>query len=82
MNVLDIKEVMKRTRLSRMTIYRLERRGEFPCRIQLSPNRIGWHDDVIEEWIKGRSPRQQKTRHDALSIFPTPAMSDHFRGPK
>lgn len=54
MNVLDIKEVMKRTRLSRMTIYRLEQRDEFPRRIQLSPNRVGWNQEMIDDWIKNR----------------------------
>ena len=72
MNVLDIKEVMKRTRLSRMTIYRLERRGEFPRRVQLSPNRVGWHDDLIEEWIASRphSHQMQRPCPNALLISP------------
>lgn len=84
MNVLDIKEVMKRTRLSRMTIYRLEQRDEFPRRIQLSPNRVGWQDDAIEEWIKRRPPppHQQKTHPGARSILPTPTISSHYRGSK
>jgi hypothetical protein len=30
----------------------------FPRRVQLSPNRVGWRDDSVDEWIKNRpSPK-------------------------
>ena len=37
-----------------MTIYRLEIRGEFPQRKQLSPNSVGWLESEIDEWIASR----------------------------
>jgi hypothetical protein len=35
---------MKLVRLSRATIYRLERAGLFPKRVQITDNTVGWHD--------------------------------------
>jgi len=54
MCVLRMPQVVAITGLSRMTIYRLEKRGQFPRRIQLSPNSIGWLQDQIDQWIKSR----------------------------
>lgn len=48
--VLKIGEVIAETSLSRPTIYRAIRRGEFPNRIQLSPRRVGWEQSDIEAW--------------------------------
>jgi predicted DNA-binding transcriptional regulator AlpA len=28
--------------------------GLFPAAIRLSPNRVGWHEDAIDEWLKSR----------------------------
>lgn len=35
------------TGLSPTTIWRLERRGEFPARAQLSPGAVGWFRDEV-----------------------------------
>ncbi len=53
--VLRCSEVCKRTGLSRVTIWRLERRGEFPPRRQLSRNAVGWTEAEIEDGIATRS---------------------------
>jgi prophage regulatory protein len=52
MYVLRMPQVVAATGLSRMTIYRLEKRGQFPSRIQLSPNSIGWRKDEVDHWIE------------------------------
>lgn len=54
MYVLRTPQVMAATGLSRMTIYRLEKRGQFPCRVQLSPNSVGWLQDQVDQWIRSR----------------------------
>jgi prophage regulatory protein len=54
MSVLRMAQVTAATKLSRMTIYRLEKRGQFPARIQLSPNSVGWREDEVERWIESR----------------------------
>jgi len=54
MQIIDAKLVSIKTGLSRTTIWRLERKGIFPRRIQLSPGRVGWDSDSVETWVKSR----------------------------
>jgi predicted DNA-binding transcriptional regulator AlpA len=37
-----------------MTIYRLERAGEFPARRRLGRNSVAWLDNDISAWIESR----------------------------
>ena len=52
--ILRSPEVCRRTGLSRVTLWRLERQGAFPPRRQLSPNAVGWLAAEIDEWIGAR----------------------------
>jgi prophage regulatory protein len=52
--ILDEDGVQKATSLSRSTRWRMERRGQFPKRVRLSPGRVGWHQSEIEAWICSR----------------------------
>jgi prophage regulatory protein len=36
------------------TIDRKERAGQFPTRVKLGPNAVGWYSDEVEEWIESR----------------------------
>jgi prophage regulatory protein len=47
-------ETIKTTNLSRSTLWRLEKRGEFPQRINISSNRVGWYEDEVSTWIESR----------------------------
>lgn len=47
-------DVERITGLSHCTIWRLERAGEFPQRIKLSANTVGWRSDEIADWIDSR----------------------------
>lgn len=45
--------------LKRLTIWRLERKGDFPKRLQLTGGgggggAVGWLEHEVEEWIKNR----------------------------
>lgn len=65
--MLDVQEVMDLTGLSRTTIWRREKAGEFPQRREVSPRRVGWLDTEITEWLatrpKGIRPlRGERTR--------------------
>jgi len=51
---LRCREVCARTGLSRTTLWRLERRGEFPVRRQLTTNTVGWLEAEVEGWIATR----------------------------
>tara|TARA_R110002049_G_scaffold309186_1_gene518212 strand:+ start:27150 stop:27290 length:141 start_codon:yes stop_codon:yes gene_type:complete len=42
------------TGLSRTTIWRLEQTGDFPKRVQLSPNAVGWRESEINHWQSSR----------------------------
>jgi prophage regulatory protein len=53
--ILRFADVKSATGLSRPTIWRLEHRGEFPRRIQISPGAVGWKWSDIEKWINERS---------------------------
>ena len=44
------------TGLSRSTVWRLERAGQFPPRRRLGPQAVGWVRSEIEAWIASRVP--------------------------
>lgn len=50
--ILNAKQVCEVTGISRVTLWRLSKKGGFPPAIQLSPNRIGWSRKAIEEWLQ------------------------------
>jgi predicted DNA-binding transcriptional regulator AlpA len=50
-------EVSVRTGLSRTTLWRLERAGQFPDRRRLSANAVGWLSEEVDEWIATRVRR-------------------------
>ena len=49
---LRLKEVVARTGLSEMTIWRRQKQNPptFPRRVKLGPNAVGWTEDEIEAW--------------------------------
>jgi prophage regulatory protein len=48
MRLLRIQEVIRVTGLSRMTIYRYEKNGEFPKRRRIGMNSVRWLDQDID----------------------------------
>ncbi|MAQ22968.1 MAG: AlpA family transcriptional regulator [Pseudomonadales bacterium] len=54
LNILKTKEVMKITTLSRSTLFRLIRNGDFPRPIELTPGRSGFINQEILNWISTR----------------------------
>jgi prophage regulatory protein len=47
-------EVRHRTSLSHVTLYEMQKRGEFPPRRKLVGGRVGWFEHEINEWIRSR----------------------------
>ena len=47
-------EVLSRTGLSRTTIWRKIRSGDFPAPIQLGPNSVGWPEHEVDAWVASR----------------------------
>ena len=54
MSMLSKKQVVERTGLSPVTIWRRTQAGDFPKPRQLTPNRIGWPEHEIEAWEDSR----------------------------
>jgi len=54
MKFLRLHEVEDRTGLSAPTIWRREKKGEFPRRRQLGPQIVAWLEDEIDQWIESR----------------------------
>jgi prophage regulatory protein len=53
-NIIRRAGVEQKTGLSYETINRYEKRGEFPARVQLGTNSVGWFEDEVDDWIKAR----------------------------
>lgn len=57
--MLRVREVCQMIGLSRSTVWRLERAGDFPKHYQLSPGSVGWKLSEIQNWIDDRQPSGQ-----------------------
>ena len=54
LRLLRFPAVRERTGLSRSTIWRLERRGEFPRHRRISSNAVAWVEAEVADWIRSR----------------------------
>ena len=59
-------EVRQRTGLSRSTIWRMERSGVFPKRIQVSVNVVAWREDEVTAWIANTIQRGRNAAGDPI----------------
>jgi prophage regulatory protein len=50
------KERREITGLGRTTAWELERRGEFPARVELTGGRVGWRLSDLQAWVRNRKP--------------------------
>lgn len=53
-NLIRLPPVLRKTGLSRTTIWRLERKGLFPKHRKLSRRAIGWLESEVQKWIESR----------------------------
>ena len=58
-------ELMSRIPLSDPTIWRLEKAGRFPKRLQLGGNSVGWLEEEIDAWLAERVAARN-VRHGAI----------------
>lgn len=74
MKLLTAEQVTELTGLSRTSVWRLERAGEFPSRVRLSPNRVAWRADELQEWVEGlpRGTADPKAAAQASTSTETP----------
>lgn len=52
--ILRLDEVTQMVGVSRTTLWRMERKGDFPARIPLSSRSVGWRSIDIDNWMKNR----------------------------
>lgn len=69
--LLPWKAVQRETCLSRTTAWRLQKSGEFPPSVVLSPGRVGYRQREIDAWKRSRVPRGEMD--PPLSRLPIPA---------
>jgi prophage regulatory protein len=73
MKILRLPEVLDRTGYkSAMTLWRKERAGEFPARVQVGPNSVGWVEEEVEAWLRSR-PRAATRRRSSAAAARTSA---------
>jgi prophage regulatory protein len=47
-------ELQRRVPYSLTHVWRLEQKGEFPKRIPIGKNRVGWDEEEVAAWIEDR----------------------------
>ncbi|WP_422006808.1 helix-turn-helix transcriptional regulator [Roseivirga pacifica] len=50
--VMKLPEVMRKTGLSKSSIYAYKNKGLFPCPINIGPRSVGWIEEDISNWIE------------------------------
>lgn len=64
MRILSKRQVKELVLYSPQHIARLEKAGQFPKRVQLGSNRVGWVEDEVLEWLEVRLARRETSdRH-------------------
>jgi len=59
MRILSKRQVKELVLYSPQHIARLEKAGLFPKRVQLGPNRVGWVEAEVLEWLKERLAQRE-----------------------
>ena len=59
LKLMRFRAVQEYTGLSRSTIWRLERRGDFPKHHRIAPNIVAWVEADITGWIEQRTVQRQ-----------------------
>ena len=52
-------ELFEKIGLSDATVWRMEKTGKFPKRIQLGGNSVGWLLSEIDQWISDRAAERE-----------------------
>ncbi len=53
--LLTLGQVQERVPYSSTHIWRMEKVGDFPVRVKLGPNRVGWLASEIDAWIDAKA---------------------------
>jgi len=53
-------ELMQKVGLSDSTIWRMEKKGDFPKRLQIGGNAVGWLSDEIDRWLASKAEQRKR----------------------
>jgi prophage regulatory protein len=53
--IIRLPEAIKKTGLSRSTIYSLVKQGDFPKQIKLTPRTMGFLESEVDQWLSDRA---------------------------
>ncbi len=59
---LRLPEVLKRTALSRTSIWRMMKRNEFPRNVRLGARAVAWRESDVEKWMDTRPPTKPRKK--------------------
>jgi predicted DNA-binding transcriptional regulator AlpA len=75
--LLPWKRIREITGLSRTTVWRRQKAGDFPAPVVISPGRVGWRESEIAAWASSRRIRSAASdRPPSQSPEPEPAGPD------
>jgi len=64
MRILSKRQLKELVLYSPQHVARLEKLGQFPKRVQLGPNRVGWVEEEVLDWLQRRlDGREEPKRH-------------------
>lgn len=64
MRILSKRQLKELVLYSPQHVARLEKAGKFPKRVQIGPNRVGWVEDEVLDWLRERlNRRDEPVRH-------------------
>ena len=53
--IIRLPELKEKLKVSRSTLYKLGKSGDFPVPVQLAPRTIGWLESEIDAWIEKKA---------------------------
>ena len=61
-NILRLPSVLKRTGLSRSTVYLMISKGQFPAPVSLGERAVGWVESQIDQWLDEKITASQEAK--------------------
>jgi prophage regulatory protein len=51
--LITVKIVMDRLGISRTTVWKMVKDGQFPPPVRVSPGRVAWRENDVAKWVEG-----------------------------
>ena len=61
MKMLSKRQLRELVLYSPQHVARLEKAGQFPLRVQLGPNRVGWVEAEVLDWLSSKLSRREES---------------------